>query len=62
MQKSIFRNIAIVSAIFTVTFSIMLVVNYFQARGASPLQTEVVETLKQLKKFFYPGKQRVFSL
>ncbi len=48
MKKTILRNIAIVSAIFIVTFSIMLVTNYFQVRGITPLQTEVVETLKEL--------------
>lgn len=48
MNRAIFRNIAIVSAIFIVTFSIMLITNYFQVRGATPLQTEVVETLKEL--------------
>ena len=48
MKKAILRNIAIVSAIFIVTFSIMLITNYFQVRGATPLQTEVVETLKEM--------------
>jgi len=48
MNKIIFRNIAIVSAIFIVAFSIMLVANYFQTRSISPLQSEVMETLKQL--------------
>jgi outer membrane protein assembly factor BamB len=48
MKKEIARNIAIVSAIFIVTFSIMLVTNYFQVRGFNPLQAEVVETLKQI--------------
>ena len=48
MNKAILRNIAIVSAIFIATFSIMLITNYFQVRGTTPLQTEVVETLKQL--------------
>lgn len=47
-MKLLYRNIAIVSAIFIVSLSIMLVANYFQVRGATPLQTEVVETLKQL--------------
>lgn len=46
MKRAILRNIAIVSAIFIVTFSIMLITNYFQVRGATPLQTEVMETLK----------------
>lgn len=48
MKKAIFRNIAIVTAIFIVTLSIMLITNYFQVRGTTPLQVEVVETLKQL--------------
>ncbi|MFV0346418.1 MAG: PQQ-binding-like beta-propeller repeat protein [Bacteroidales bacterium] len=48
MKKAIFRNIVIVSAIFVVTFAIMLTTNYFQVRGSSPLQVEVLETLKQL--------------
>lgn len=48
MRKKIARNVAVVSAIFVVTMSIMLVVNYFQTRSTTPLQTEVVETLKML--------------
>ena len=48
MKKAIYRNIAIVSAIFTVSFSVMLIVNYFQTKSINPLQTEVAETLKQL--------------
>lgn len=48
MKKVIFRNIAIVTAIFIFTLSIMLITNYFQVRGTTPLQAEVVETLKQL--------------
>ena len=48
MKKAILRNIAILSAIFIVTFSIMLITNYFQVRGVTPLQTEVVETLKEI--------------
>ena len=48
MKRTIFRNIAIVSAVFILTFSIMLITNYFQVRGVNPLQTEVIETLKQV--------------
>ena len=48
MKKKILRNIAIVSAIFIVTFSTMLITNYFRVRGATPLQTEVMETLKEI--------------
>jgi outer membrane protein assembly factor BamB len=48
MNRKIARNIAIVSAFFMITFSIMLITNYFQVRGFNPLQTEVIETLKQI--------------
>ena len=48
MKKSICRNIAIVSALFIVSFSVMLMVSYFQTKSVNPLQIEVVETLKQL--------------
>ena len=48
MKKIIFRNIAIISAIFILTFSIMLITNYFQVYRVNPLQTEVIETLKQI--------------
>jgi outer membrane protein assembly factor BamB len=48
--KIIYRNVAAVSAIFIVAFSIMIVVNYFQVRSAPPLQTEIMETLKQINE------------
>ncbi|MDR2499095.1 MAG: PQQ-like beta-propeller repeat protein [Tannerellaceae bacterium] len=48
MNRKIARNIAIVSAVFIVAFSAMLITNYFQVRGFNPLQTEVIETLKQI--------------
>ena len=48
MKKKILRNIAIVSATVIVTFSIMLITNYFQVRGTTPLQSEVVEILKEV--------------
>jgi outer membrane protein assembly factor BamB len=48
MSRKIARNIAIVSAIFIVTFSTMLITNYFQVQGFNPLQAEVIETLKQI--------------
>ncbi|MGM9798026.1 MAG: PQQ-binding-like beta-propeller repeat protein [Parabacteroides sp.] len=48
MNKDIYRNIAAVTAVFIITLSVMLITNYFQVRGITPLQTEVVETLKEL--------------
>jgi outer membrane protein assembly factor BamB len=50
MKKAILRNIAIVSAIFIVSFSIMLITNHFQVRNATPLQTEIMETLKEINR------------
>ena len=48
MNRKLCRNIAIVTAIFALTLSIMLVTNYFQVRKTTPLTTEVAETLKAL--------------
>ena len=48
MNKKIYRNVAAVTAIYAITLSIMLATNYFQVRKATPLQTEVAETLKEL--------------
>lgn len=48
MDRKLFRNIAIVTAIFALTLSIMLATNYFQVRKTTPLSTEVAETLKAL--------------
>lgn len=48
MNKDIYRNIAAVTAVFIITLSVMLITNYFQVRGITPLQTEVIETLKEL--------------
>ena len=46
MKKAISRNIAIVSAIFSITFSIMLITNYFQVSSSDTVQSEVIEKLK----------------
>jgi outer membrane protein assembly factor BamB len=48
MKKAILRNVAIVSAVFVFSFSIMLIANYFQTKGVNPLQADVIETLKQI--------------
>ncbi len=48
MKKDVFRNIAIVTSVFILLLSAMLIINYFQVRDVTPLQTEVVETLKSL--------------
>ncbi len=48
MRNKIARNIAIISAVFIVTFTIMLVTNYFQVKSGDPLRTELLESLKKL--------------
>ncbi|MCL2416799.1 MAG: PQQ-binding-like beta-propeller repeat protein [Bacteroidales bacterium] len=45
MKKTISRNIAIVSAIFMIAFSVMLVTNYFKVSNSGAL--EMIERLKQ---------------
>ncbi|MCL1973494.1 MAG: PQQ-like beta-propeller repeat protein [Bacteroidetes bacterium] len=47
MKRTISRNIAVVSAIFMIAFSIMLIVNYFQVNGSDTTQSEAMEQLKQ---------------
>ena len=47
MKKTISRNIALVSAIFVVAFSVMLVTNYFQVSGTDTVQSEMIENLKK---------------
>ena len=50
MKKDIFRTIAVVTGIFMLTLSIMLVANYFQVRNITPLETEVMTLLKSLNE------------
>ncbi|MDR2584693.1 MAG: PQQ-binding-like beta-propeller repeat protein [Prevotellaceae bacterium] len=47
MKKTISRNIAIVSAIFMLTFSVMLITNYFQVSCTNTAHPELIENLKQ---------------
>ena len=55
MKKTITRNIAIISAIFIVAFSIMLITNYFQVRNTNTL--ELIETLKQTNEQYSDNLQ-----
>ncbi len=50
MMKKIYRNIAIVTAIFMFAMCIMLGVSYYQMQQVSPLETGVMETLKELNE------------
>lgn len=47
-MRKLYRNIAIVTAIFLLALSVMLGVSYYQMQQVSPLETEVMETLKEL--------------
>ncbi|MCL2073466.1 MAG: PQQ-binding-like beta-propeller repeat protein [Marinilabiliaceae bacterium] len=47
MKQIITRNIAAVSVIFIITFSIMLITNYFQVSSSETIQSEIIEKLKQ---------------
>jgi len=57
MKKTISRNIAIVSAIFIVAFSIMLITNYFQVSSSDTTQSEVIEKLKQANEEYGDNPQ-----
>ena len=50
MKQKIYRNFAIVTAIFMVVVAIMLGFSYYQMQKVSPLQTDVMETLKQMNE------------
>ncbi|MBQ0024007.1 MAG: PQQ-like beta-propeller repeat protein [Prevotellaceae bacterium] len=50
MNNKIYRNITMITGIFMLALSAMLIVNYFQVSAASPLENEVLETLKELNE------------
>lgn len=50
MKRNVYRNIALVTAIFTLVLLVMMGVSWVQMRQVTPLQTEVMETLKQLNE------------
>lgn len=50
MNKNIYRNVAIVTAAFAIALAVMLGVSWWQLRQATPLQTEVMTTLKELNE------------
>ena len=48
MNRKIYRNLAVVTAVFALALAVMLTVSWVQMRRTSPLQSEVMETLKEL--------------
>ena len=50
MNRNVYRNVAIVTMVFALTLLVMMGVSWIQMRHTTPLQTEVMETLKQLNE------------
>ncbi|MBO7415304.1 MAG: PQQ-binding-like beta-propeller repeat protein [Bacteroidaceae bacterium] len=48
MNRKIYRNLAVVTAVFALALAVMLTVSRVQMRHTSPLQSQVMETLKEL--------------
>ncbi len=49
-MRKLYRNVAIVTAIFMLVLTVMLGVSYYQMQQVSPLESEVVQTLKELNE------------
>ena len=49
-MRKLYRNIAIVTAVFILILTAMLAVSYYQMQQVSPLETGVMETLKELNE------------
>ncbi len=50
MNRKTYRNVALVTAVFALALLFMMGISWIQMRQATPLQTEVMETLKQLNE------------
>ena len=49
-MRKLYRNIAIVTTVFMLMLTVMLGVSYYQMQQVSPLETGVMETLKELNE------------
>lgn len=49
-MRKLYRNIAIVTTVFMLVLASMITVSYYQLQQVSPLETGVMETLKQLNE------------
>ena len=49
-MRKVYRNIAIVTAVFMLALTVMLGVSFYQMQQVSPLQSEVLQTLKELNE------------
>lgn len=50
MRKKIYRNIAVITSIFMLVLVILMGISYYQMQQVSPLQSEVMKTLKELNE------------
>ncbi|MBP5713154.1 MAG: PQQ-like beta-propeller repeat protein [Prevotella sp.] len=50
MNRNVYRNVALVTVVFALALLVMMGVSWVQMRQSTPLQTEVMETLKQLNE------------
>ncbi len=50
MNRNVYRNVALVTTVFALALLFMMGVSWVQMRQTTPLQTEVMETLKQLNE------------
>ncbi len=50
MNRNVYRNVALVTTVFALALLFMMGVSWVQMRRTTPLQTEVMETLKQLNE------------
>ncbi|MBQ2536468.1 MAG: PQQ-binding-like beta-propeller repeat protein [Bacteroidaceae bacterium] len=49
-MRKLYRNISMVTAVFLLVLAVMLGVSYYQMQQVSPLETGVMETLKELNE------------
>ena len=50
MNKNVYRNVALVTTVFALAMIVMMGTSWLQMRKATPLQSDVMETLKQLNE------------
>lgn len=50
MNRSIYRNVALVTLVFALALLVMMGVSWIQMQRATPLESDVMETLKQLNE------------
>ena len=49
-MRKLYRNISVATTVFMLVLAVMLGVSYYQMQQVSPLETGVMETLKELNE------------